>query len=132
MGKLGVFEIMTVLLIPILILSILVLVSYWKLYEKAGKEGWAVLIPIYSTLVLLEIIRKPWYWLLLMMIPFVGLIWAIWSLNLFVKSFGKDEGYTVGCLLLPYVFFPMLAFSKSTKYIYNKADEMHDIGSAQN
>lgn len=130
MGKFGILEMLGVLMIPILILTVIVLISYWKLYEKAGKPGWAVLIPIYSTLVLLEIIRKPWYWLLLMMIPFVGIIWAIWSINLFVKSFGKDEGYTVGCILLPYVFFPMLAFSKSTQYIYAKNEEVDTIGLA--
>lgn len=130
MGKFGVLEMLGVLMIPILILTVIVLISYWKLYEKAGKPGWAVLIPIYSTLVLLEIIRKPWYWFLLMLIPFVGIIWAIWAINLFVKSFGKDEGYTVGCILLPYVFFPMLAFSKSTKYIYAQNEEVDTIGLA--
>lgn len=131
MGKFGIFEILGVFMIPILILSILVLVSYWKLFEKAGKPGWAVLIPIYSTLVMLEIIRKPWYWLLLMLIPGLGIIWAIWAINLFVKSFGKDEGYTIGCLLLPYVFFPILAFSKDTKYIYNTVDEVNAIGTKE-
>lgn len=131
MGKFGIFEILGVFMIPILILSILVLVSYWKLFEKAGKPGWAVLIPIYSTLVMLEIIRKPWYWLLLILIPGLGIIWAIWAINLFVKSFGKDEGYTIGCLLLPYVFFPILAFSKDTKYIYNTTNEVNTIGTSE-
>lgn len=131
MGKFGIFEMLGLFMIPILLISILVLVSYWKLYEKAGKPGWAVLIPIYSTLVLLEIIRKPWYWLLLMIIPGLGIIWAIWALNLFVKSFGKNEGFTIGCLLLPYVFFPILAFSKDTRYIYNTTNEMNEIGTKE-
>lgn len=131
MEKFGIFEMLGVFMIPILLISILVLVSYWKLFEKAGKPGWAVLIPIYSTLVLLEIIRKPWYWLLLMIIPGLGIIWGIWALNLFVKSFGKNEGFTIGCLLLPYVFFPILAFSKDTKYIYSTTNEMNDIGTKE-
>lgn len=131
MEKFGLFEMLGLFMIPILLISILVLVSYWKLFEKAGKPGWAVLIPIYSTLVLLEIIRKPWYWLLLMIIPGLGIIWGIWALNLFVKSFGKNEGFTIGCLLLPYVFFPILAFSKDTHYIYNTTNEMNDIGSKE-
>ncbi|MHA3788497.1 DUF5684 domain-containing protein [Flavobacterium hauense] len=128
MGKFGIFEMLGLLMVPILIVSIIVLVSYWKLFEKAGKPGWAVLIPIYSTLVLLEIIRKPWYWLLLMIIPGLGIIWGIWALNLFVKSFGKSEGFTIGCLFLPYVFFPILAFSKDTNYIHNIPNEMNAIG----
>jgi hypothetical protein len=103
----------------------------WKLYTKANKPGWAVLIPIYSTLVLLEIIRKPWWWLLLMLIPIVNIIYTIWAINLFVKSFGKDEGYTVGVLLLPVVFYPLLAFSKNTVYIYNTPDEVNEIGTKE-
>lgn len=127
----GVIALLSALLIPLLLLSILLIVSYWKIFTKAGKPGWAVLIPIYSTLVLLEIIRKPWWWLLLMMIPFVGIIWGIWSLNLLVKSFGKDEAFTVGCILLPYVFIPILAFSKSTQYIYKTNEEVDNIGQLQ-
>lgn len=131
MGKFGIFEMLGLLMVPILIVSLIVLISYWKLFEKAGKPGWAVLIPIYSTLVLLEIIRKPWYWLLLMIIPGLGIIWGIWALNLFVKSFGKSEGFTIGCLLLPYVFFPILAFSKDTQYIYNTPDDLNEIGTKE-
>lgn len=127
----GIIALLSAILIPILLISILLIVSYWKIFTKAGKPGWAVLIPIYSTLVLLEIIRKPWWWLLLMMIPGLNIIWAIWSINLLVKSFGKDEGFTVGCILLPYVFFPILAFSKSAQYIYNTNDEVQDIGKTQ-
>ena len=127
MGKIGIVEI-AVILIPILVFGILLIVSYWKLYEKAGKPGWAAIVPIYSNLVLLEIIRKPWWWLLLMLIPLVNIVFYVWSINLFVKSFGKSEGYTVGVLLLPYVFLPMMAFDKSTRYIYNDANNLDEIG----
>ena len=54
-------------LLIIIYLAILVLeiAACWKVYTKAGKPGWAVIIPIYSTLVCLQIIGKPWWWLLL-------------------------------------------------------------------
>jgi len=131
MGKVGIFEILSMVLLITLPFVILIIASMWKLYSKANKPGWAVLIPIYSTLVLLEIIRKPWWWLLLMIIPFFGIIWAIWATNLFVKSFGKDEGYTIGVLLLPYVFYPILAFSKNIQYIHNTSNEMNEIGTKE-
>jgi len=35
---------------------------YWRIFEKAGKPGWASLIPIYNTIILLEIVGKPWWW----------------------------------------------------------------------
>lgn len=131
MGKIGVVEILIMMLLITLPFCIVIIASTWKLYTKANKPGWAALVPVYSTLVLLEIIRKPWWWLLLMLVPVVNIVFYIWSINLFVKSYGKDEGYTVGVLLLPYVFYPILAFNKHTQYIYNKTNEFNDIGNRE-
>ena len=88
----------------------LMVISFWKIFEKAGKPGWAAIIPIYNLVVWCEIIKKPGWWALLMMIPYVGIIWHVWATNLLVKKFGKDEGFTVGCVFLPFVFYPILAF----------------------
>lgn len=84
--------------------------AQWKIYTKAGKPGWACIIPIYNILVLLEIVGKPWWWLLLMLIPLVNFVFFIWMYNLLSKSFGKSEGFTVGMILLPFIFFPILGF----------------------
>ena len=128
MGRVGVFEIFLMMLVLTLPFCILIIASLWTLFKKAGKPGWASIVPIYSTLILLEIIRKPWWWILLMIIPVVNIVYSIWATNLFVKSYGKDEGFTVGVLLLPIVFYPILAFSKSSQYIHNITDEMDYIG----
>ncbi len=92
---------------------ILLIVAQWKIYTKAGKPGWAVLIPIYNIIVLLEIIGKPWWWLLLMLIPVVNIVIGIWATNLLSKSFGYSEGFTVGLILLPIVFYPILGFGQA-------------------
>lgn len=98
-----------------LALVILIIVAGWKVFEKAGKPGWAFIIPIYSTIVLLEIVGKPWWWLLLMIfLPGIGLIWAIWSINLLSKSFGKGIGYTLGLIFLPFIFLPLLGLGDAT------------------
>jgi uncharacterized membrane protein YhaH (DUF805 family) len=89
---------------------VFIVAAYWKIFTKAGKPGWACLIPIYNIIVLLEIVGKPWWWLLLMLIPVVNLVFAIWMTNLLSKSFGKSEGFTVGLILLPIVFYPILGF----------------------
>lgn len=96
---------------------VVTIASMWKLYEMAGKPGWASIVPFYNILVQLEIVGKPWWWLLLMLIPYVGVIWSIWVLNLFLKCFGKTEGYTIACILLPFIFLPLLAFNKDTQFI---------------
>lgn len=113
-----------------LAISVLMIVSMWKLFEKAGKPGWACLIPIYSTIVMLEIIKKPMIWLLYLFIPIVNIVFMVWMINLFVKSYGKTEAFTVGCLFLPYIFYPMLAFDKSAVYIYADDKEINQIGVA--
>lgn len=95
---------------------ILVTVSMWIIYTKAGKPGWAVLIPFYNIIVFMQIIKKPWWWLFLWMIPYLNLIWIIWGWNLLVKKFGKSEGFTVGIIFLSPIFIPILAFG-SARYL---------------
>ena len=80
------------------------LYTYWRIFEKAGKPGWAALIPIYNTLMLLEIVGKPWWWILLFLIPIVNIIFAIWMVNMLSLSFGKSTGFTVGLVLLSPIF----------------------------
>jgi len=88
---------------------VLMIVSAWKINTKADKPGWACLVPIYGTLVLLDIIGKPWWWILLLIfLPGLNLIWAIWMTNLLSKSFGKGTGFTVGLIFLPFIFYPIL------------------------
>jgi magnesium-transporting ATPase (P-type) len=96
-----------------LILTVFMIITFWKIFRKAGYEGWEAIIPIYSTYILLKIVGKPGWWLLLMLIPLVNLVFLIWTFNMLSKSFGKDEGFTVGILFLGIVFLPILAFGKS-------------------
>ncbi|GAA0539776.1 hypothetical protein GCM10009415_22040 [Chitinophaga japonensis] len=123
------------------ILVMLVLVAFylfclWKVFEKAGQPGWAAIIPIYNYYIMTKIIGKPWYWLLLMMIPYIGIIWGIWATNLLSKSFGKSEGFTVGLILLGFIFLPIMAFDKTIQYqgpagnpgATNLGDQIQSIG----
>ena len=52
-----------VLILIYLAVIVFLIAAQWKIFEKAGKPGWAAIIPIYSTIVLLEIIRKPVWWI---------------------------------------------------------------------
>ncbi len=89
---------------------ILVIAAMWTLYSKAGQPGWACIIPIYNIIVFLRIIGKPWWWLILFIIPIINIIFCIWSINLLSKSFGKGEGFTIGLIFLGVIFLPILAF----------------------
>ncbi len=96
-----------------LIILILIIVSAWKIFTKAGKPGWAVIIPIYNIIVLLEIVGKPWWWLLLMLVPVLNIILMIWVTNLLSKSFGKGIGFTLGLIILSFIFIPILGLGKA-------------------
>jgi hypothetical protein len=99
-----------------LILAVLLIASLWKIFTKAGKPGWAAIIPIYNLFVLLEIVGRPWWWLLLMLIPIVNIIVAIIVYIDLAKSFGKGVGFGIGLLLLSVIFFPILGFG-SAQYV---------------
>ena len=105
--------------IIVLILSIVVIAGMWKIFEKAGKPGWAAIIPIYNTWVLFEITWGNGVYMLLMfaaIIPLIGtivaLVVSVMTMNKLAKVFGKDIVYTLGLIFLPVVFIPMLGFGK--------------------
>ena len=94
-----------------LFIIILVLVSLWKVFEKAGQPNWAAIIPFYNCYIILKIASKPGWWLILLLIPIVNIVIAIVVYIAFAEKFGKGTGFAIGLLLLPFVFFPILAFS---------------------
>lgn len=90
-----------------------------KIFKKAGREDtWAAWVPVYQMWVLFEIAGRPGWWVLSMLIPFVGgILFLIVSIIAYMdvaKSFGKDTGFAVLLILVPIVGFPMLAFSDAT------------------
>jgi len=91
-------------------------VVQWKVFVKAGKPGWGILIPIYNTILILEIAGKPWWWLLLMMIPLVNIVIAIMIPIEIAKSFNKSIAFGIGLLFLPIIFYAILAFDKDIEY----------------
>lgn len=100
----------------IVCLIIIVFYAYcgWKLYEKAGKPGWAAIIPIYNYVVLLQIVGKPIWWIILLIIPFVNIVVGIIVIHNLSKVFGKGVGYTLGLIFLGFIFYPVLALGSAT------------------
>jgi hypothetical protein len=102
----------------ILMIELVFIIFYaicgWKIFEKAGKPGWAAIIPIYNYIVLLEIVGKPWWWIFLLFIPFAGIVFAIMVIHQASLSFGKDSGFTLGLIFLGFIFIPILAFGDAT------------------
>jgi hypothetical protein len=89
---------------------LLIIISNWKIYSKAGKPGWAAIVPIYNIIVLLEIVGKPVWWIILLIVPFVNIVIAIMLIHQLSVAFGKGVGTTLLLLFLPFIGYPMLAF----------------------
>jgi hypothetical protein len=94
--------------------TILMIAAWWKIFSKAGQPGWACIIPIYNLYVWCKIVGRPWWWILLMLIPLVNFIILIILFIDLAKSFGKGVGFGIGLILLPIIFFPILGFGSAT------------------
>lgn len=104
-------------IISIIYLAILVLiiVSFWKVFTKAGKPGWAAIVPIYNLVVMLEIVKRPIWWIVLFLIPIVSIYPAVMIAMDMAESFGKSKLWGIGLLLfLPFIGYPILAFTDAT------------------
>jgi len=100
----------TILGVVYLAIIIVMIAALWKIFVKAGRPGWASIIPIYNTYVMVKIAGRSGWWVLLLFIPLVNFIIAIILMVDIAKAFGKGVGFAIGMLLLGIVFFPMLAF----------------------
>ncbi len=122
-----------------MIAGILTLVAYWRIYTKAGEEGWKAIIPIYGTYVLYQFTWDiKMFWIMfgsffcgcllaitgavsgISLLVFLGLIAFLAGIviDLFQShalscSFGHGIGFTLGLLFLTPVFLLILAFGSS-------------------
>ena len=93
-------------------LAILVIstVAIWKVFSRAGKPGWAALIPIYNFYVILKIGNQPGWWVILLFVPLVNIVIVTMALISLAQRFGRGAGFGLGLTFLPFLFFPLLAF----------------------
>ena len=102
------------------VIYVLLIIAMWKIFTKAGKPGWASIVPIYNVIVMFQIIGlNPWL-LLLYLIPVVNfvvaIVFSIMQASRLSKAFGKGTGFAVGLFFLNPIFLLMLGFGDS-KYI---------------
>jgi Family of unknown function (DUF5684) len=90
-----------------------VIIGLWKVFTKAGKPGWAILIPIYNTIVMLEIAGRPIWWIILLFIPFANIVVSIIVSIDIAKAFGKGIGFGLGLAFFPFIFYPILGYGSS-------------------
>lgn len=124
----GMMIFIIVLLLFAVVAAIVTLVGQWKMFKKAGKDGYIALIPVYNVVAEMEMAGLPLYFwfvnygtIIFSLIPFIGgFIGMIFSyVFLFIKninlakSFGKGTGFGVLMVFFPFVVYPMLGFGKA-------------------
>ncbi len=104
---------MGVMMIFYLVVIAILIISQWKVFSKAGKPGWAALIPFYNIYVLIKVAGMSGWWLLALFVPFLNLIAIILITHKISEAFGHGVGFTLGLLFLPIIFWPIFAFGSS-------------------
>lgn len=123
-----------------LILYIIQVIAYWKMFKKMGEPGWKSIIPVYNGYIMYKRTWKPmWFWVNLLIgfvaallsnlntsfgpntgitvisviVLIIGIVFGVIASNKVSKSFGHGAGYTVGLIFLPVIFTLILGFGKS-------------------
>lgn len=95
---------------------VLAIVIMWKFYQKAGRPGWASIVPFYNSWVLCEIAGRPGWWMFLQLIPIVNLVVTIIIALDIAKKFGKSGAFGIfGLWLFSIIGYAIIAFG-SAKY----------------
>lgn len=100
-----------------LVIQIIHFLGTWKLYQKAGRKAWEAAIPIYNGIVLMQIIKRPKWWIILLFIPIINLLMfpVIWIET--IRTFGfykKLDSFLVIITLGLYIFY--INYGIDTKY----------------
>lgn len=115
-------------LIPIIMIAsiflIVMLVACFKIFEKAKIDGYKVLIPLYNLYLFVKIADLPIFVVPLLFVPFINIL-VFWFVSYRIgERFQKNTIFNIGLCILPLVFYPILAFSKS---LYKPAEEIGHI-----
>lgn len=96
-----------------LILMVIMIVANWKIFTKAGKPGWASIVPFYNMYTLFEVAGMNGWMFLLLLVPIVNIVMAIMVYINLAKAFGQSGAFAVGLILLNPIFSLILAFGKA-------------------
>lgn len=126
-----VFNFIMIILGILFIIFLLKIVGEWLMFKKAGREGWAALIPIYNEYILCKIVGvNPWWIAVIYLISFVpligGIVAPIASLYFYAilyvstaRSYGKSDTFAIGLWFLTPIFMLVLGCD-SSEYIGEK------------
>jgi hypothetical protein len=95
-----------------IVLTTTITAGTWAIFEKGGRPGWSVFVPLYNLIVLHQVAGKSAWWVLFyLMCPGVNIFTLLALYMSLCARFGKGFVYALGLLFVPFLFFPLLGFS---------------------
>ena len=128
------FVLLVFLLVLVAFIGVLPIAGKWKVYGKLGMPGWYSIIPVYADYKLCERVHRTddsrtfamaylivlicswvfcWVDTVGVLLALVQLVMDIIVLNDMSRAFGKETGYTIGLVIMGFVFWTMLGFGAS-------------------
>ncbi|AZA82670.1 signal peptidase I [Chryseobacterium lactis] len=109
----------------VLVLSILMGISTWKLFKKMGYSPLFAFIPFYNYFIILKETKHPKWWAILSYLPIVGPImmsvFHLYLMKKFGKTLFKDQILTV---ILPFIYMATVNYSKDVELEDENANEL--------
>ncbi|MXS72388.1 signal peptidase I [Flavobacteriaceae bacterium W22] len=100
----------------VLILSVLMGISTWKLFKKLGYSPLFAFIPFYNYFIILKETKHPKWWAVLSYLPIVGPImmsvFHLYLMKKFGKTLFKDQLLTV---ILPFIYMATVNYSRDAE-----------------
>ncbi len=102
----------------LILASLTTIIGLWKLFPLAGQDSWKAFVPLYNFFVWLKVIKKPWWWIFLIITPGINFLMVAIMYLLTAKAFNKRTNQDKAvAFLFGYVYLPYVAFQKDTAYV---------------
>ena len=100
---------------------VIAIIAMWRVFAKAGRPGWAAIVPIYNIYTLVKVAGKEGWWTILFFIPIANIVAAIIVALGVAKNFGKSGAFGFfGLFLFSIIGYLILGFGKA-QYVGPKA-----------
>ncbi len=110
---------MSVYMILVILTFAATAAGLWKIFQKAGYNGWEAIVPFYNIYIWLKIINKPLWWYIFILVPFINVFTFLLMVVETLKCFRKDGlGEQALGVLVPFVFLPYLGFAGKEEYTH--------------
>lgn len=96
--------------LALLCLIVFFVAAWWSVFEKAGRHGWAAIVPFYNGWVLCETGGLPGW---LYLIPFVNVVALVVANFEIARRFGKSDWFGLMLVLIPFIGMPILGFGEA-------------------